>query len=166
DKTVLLVRSGASAMPFAALLIALARKRKNTLVGLRGCIEMDPLGVLSHEGKLPQSIKGAYEEMANLTCWAAERAPFLQTVCVHSRAWHEAGANAVQELAFSLATSVEYLREMNARGVDVDVVAPRTRFAITVGVNFFMEIAKLRALRMLWSRAVASVGGNEASQTL
>ena len=49
EKTSLLVRSGASAMPFAALLVALARKRKKTLTGLRGCIEMDPLGVLSHE---------------------------------------------------------------------------------------------------------------------
>ena len=113
---------------------------------LRGCIEMDPLGVLSHEGKLPQSLEGAYREMAALTRWAAERAPHLQTICVHSRAWHEAGGSAVQELAFTLATGVEYLREMNQRGLDVDLVAPRLRFAITVGENFFMEIAKLRAL--------------------
>jgi methylmalonyl-CoA mutase len=166
EKVVLLVRSGASALPFAALLIALARKRKKALAGLRGCIEMDPLGVLSHEGRLPQSLKGAYHEMANLTRWAAERAPFLQTICVHSRVWHEAGANAVQELAYSLATGVEYLREMNARGVDVDVVAPRIRFAITVGVNYFMEISKLRALRMLWARAVSVLGGNAQSQRL
>src|SRR5215468_4104206 len=131
EKVVLLVRSGASAMPFAALLIALARKRKKALTGLRGCIEMDPLGVLSHEGKLPQSLKGAYHEMATLTRWAVERAPFLQTICVHSRAWHEAGANAVQELGFSLGTGVEYLPEMNARGVDIDVVGPSIRFAIT-----------------------------------
>ncbi len=55
---------------------------------------------------------------------------------------------------------------MNQRGLDVDIVAPRIRFAVTVGVNFFMEIAKLRALRMLWSRAVAALGGNEDSQKL
>ncbi|SPE61761.1 methylmalonyl-CoA mutase, small subunit [Verrucomicrobia bacterium] len=166
DQTFLLVRCGASAMPLGALLVALARQRKKTLTGLRGCIEMDPLGVLSHEGRLPQSLEGAYEEMAMLTGWCAERAPHLQTVCIHSRAWHESGANAVQELALVLATGVEYLRQMNQRGVEVDVAAPRTRFAVTVGEHFFMELAKLRALRMLWSRAVEALGGNADSQRL
>jgi methylmalonyl-CoA mutase len=166
DKTFLLVRSGASAMPFAALLVALARKRKKASAGLRGVVEMDPLSVLAHEGKLPQSMGGAYREMASLTRWAADCAPHLQTICVHSRSWHEAGANAVQELAFTLATAVEYLRAMNERDLEVDVVAQRTRFAITVGVHFFMEIAKLRALRVLWSRVIATLGGNEQSQRL
>jgi methylmalonyl-CoA mutase len=125
---------------------------------------MDPLGVLSHEGTLPQSLDGAYREMAVLTQWAAQHAPRLQTICVHSRSWHEGGGNAVQELAFTLATAVEYLSEMHSRGLGVDIVAPRVRFAVTVGTSFFMEIAKLRALRMLWSRAVSVLDGAEASQ--
>jgi methylmalonyl-CoA mutase len=125
---------------------------------------MDPLAVLAHEGKLPQSIEGAYREMASLTTWAAHNCPELQTICVHSRAWHEAGGSAVQELAFSLAMGVEYLRAMSARGLDVELVAPRLRFAVTVGSNFFREIAKLRALRMLWSRAVAVCGASEQAQ--
>ena len=164
EKISLLVRSGASAMPFAALLIALARKRKKTLSSLKGCIEMDPLAVLANEGRLPQSIDGAYREMAALTQWASHHASQLQTICVHSRAWHESGGNAVQELGFTLAMAVEYLRAMNHRGLEVDLVAPQLRFAITVGSNFFMEIAKLRALRMLWSRAVSAAGGNENAQ--
>lgn len=166
ESTSLFIRSGASAMPFCALLVALARKRKKTPTALKGCIEMDPLGVLAHQGKLPQSVDGAYREMVVLTRWAIEHAPHLQTICVHSRAWHESGANAVQELAFTLATGVEYLRAANKRGLEVDQVAPRMRFAITVGVNFFMEISKLRALRMLWSRAVSAIGGSETSQRL
>ena len=165
-KTSLLVRSGASAMPFAALLMALVRRRKQQTSRLRGCIEMDPLGVLSHEGSLPQSLEGAYREMATLTSWAADRAPQLQTICVHSRAWHEGGGDAVQELAFTLATAVEYLREMNQRGLEVNTVAPRLRFAVTLGTNFFMEIAKVRALRMLWARAVTALEGNEDAQRL
>jgi methylmalonyl-CoA mutase len=166
EKISLFIRSGASAMPFAALLIALARKRGKPLANLRGCIEMDPLGVLSHEGTLPQSLASAYDEMAALTSWAARHTPGLQTVCVHSRAWHEAGGHAVQELAFTLATGVEYLRELNQRGLDVNAVAPGMRFAVTTGVNFFMEIAKLRALRMLWSRAVGALGGDASAQAL
>jgi methylmalonyl-CoA mutase len=160
----LFVRSGASAMPFAVLLAALLRKRKQAASALRGCVEMDPLGVLSHEGSLPQSLAGAYREMAALTRWAAACAPNLQTICVHSRAWHESGANAVQELAFTLATGVEYLREMSDRELDANVAGPRLRFAITVGENFFMEIAKLRALRLIWSRAVEAFGGDAKAQ--
>jgi methylmalonyl-CoA mutase len=164
--TFLFVRSGASGMPIAALLMALMRKRKQPLSLLRGCIEMDPLGVLSHEGSLPQSMEGAYREMAALTRWAADHAPRVQTTCVHSRAWHEAGGNAVQELAFTLAIGIEYLREMQRRGLDVNTVAPRIRFAVTVGQSLFMEIAKLRALRMLWSRVVAVLNGNQDAQKL
>lgn len=160
----LLVRSGASAMPFAALLAALMKKRKQPASSLRGCVEMDPLGVLSHEGSLPQSLPGAYREMAALTRWAAASAPNLQTICVHSRAWHEAGGSATQELAFTLATGVEYLREMSGHGLEADTVGPRFRFAVTVGENFFMEIAKLRALRLVWSRAVEAFGGGPAAQ--
>ena len=166
EKTSLFVRSGASALPFAALLVALARRRLRVLQSLHGCIEMDPLGVLAHEGKLPQSLGGAYREMAALTAWAAKNSPQLQTMCVHSRAWHEAGGNAVQELAYTVATGVEYLRQLNERGVPVNTAAPRIRFAVTVGTNFFLEIAKLRALRMLWSQAVAAAGGDEVAQKI
>jgi len=166
DTTSLFVRSGASALPFASLLIALARKRKKSPKNLRGCIEMDPLGVLAGEGKLPQSLDEAYREMAVLTRWAGTHAPSLRTICIHSRAWHEGGGSAVEELAFTLATALEYLRQMNEHGLDVDMVAPRIRFAVTVGEQFFTEIAKIRALRMLWSRLVASLGGNESSQRI
>ena len=166
DSTSLFIRSGASAMPFATVLVALARKRKKTPTALKGCIEMDPLGVLAHQGKLPQSLEGAYREMVVLTRWAIQHAPHLQTICVHSRSWHESGANAVQELAFTLATGVEYLRATHERELVLNEVAPRIRFAVTVGSNFFMEIAKLRALRMLWSRVIAVLGGSDESKKL
>lgn len=160
----LFIRSGASGMPVAALLAALARRRGVALTAVQGCIEVDPLGVLAHEGRLPQSLAGAYREMAAVTAWAAEAAPRLQTLCVHSRSWHEAGGNAVQELALSMATALAYLRAMEAAGLGVDVTAPRLRFAFTVGTQFFMEIAKLRAARMLWSRLVGVLGGSAEAQ--
>ncbi len=164
EKVPLFIRSGASGMPVGALLVALARERGCDPARLQGCIEIDPLGVLSHEGRLPQSLEAAFLEMASLTSWAARHAPRLQTICVHSRAWHEAGAHAAQELAFTLATALEYLRELHARGLAVEDAAPRIRFAYTVGTRFFMEIAKLRAARLLWARLVSALGASEASQ--
>lgn len=166
EKISLFVRSGASALPFAAILAALVKQRGLNLSKLQGCIEMDPLGVLAHEGTLPQSLDEAWREMAALTGWAAEAAPKLQTICVHSRSFHEAGGNAVQELAYALAMGVQYLREMESRGLSVDVVAPRMRFAFCVGQNFFTEIAKFRAARLLWSRIVEAMGGNMCAQSM
>lgn len=163
-KVSLLIRSGSSALPFAALLAAMVRKRGSFTHNLRGCIEMDPIGVLSHEGTLPHSLKGAYREMAELTRWAYTHAPQFQTICIHARAWHESGGTAVQELAFASATAIEYFRAMHEHDLPVDRVAPRMRLAITVGSNFFMEIAKLRAARVLWSQIVNTLGGEESSR--
>ncbi len=164
ERVPLLVRSGASGLPFAALLMAVVRRRRQDPAQVRGCIEIDPLGVLAHEGRLPQSLASAYREMAALTRWAAERAPGLETVCVHARAWHEAGGHAVQELAFTLATALEYFRALAGQGLGVDTTAPRMRLAFTVGSQFFMEIAKLRAARLVWARLVGVMGGSEDAQ--
>lgn len=162
----LFVRSGAAAMPLAALLAALARRRGVAIDSLRGCIEMDPLGVLAHEGQLPQSMDQAYDEMEALTRWAVQFAPGWRTICVHSRPWHEAGASSVQELAFSMATALEYLRAMHQRGLDVDRVAPKMRFALTVGSQFFMEIAKIRAARLIWARLIQALAGGAEARAL
>jgi len=166
DKTSLFIRSGSSALPFAALLAALCHKTGLATSRLTGCIEMDPLGVLAHEGRLPHSLEGAYREMAELMRWAMAHAPHLQTVCVHTRSWHEGGGHAVQELAFSLATAADYLRALAARGIPVHHAAPRIRFAITVGADFFTEIAKLRAARLLWSQLTEALGGPGHAQPL
>ncbi|MGH9048704.1 MAG: methylmalonyl-CoA mutase family protein, partial [Acidimicrobiia bacterium] len=66
----------------------------------------------------------------------------------------EAGATAVQELAFTIADGLEYVRVATARGLDVDAFAGRLSFFFAIGMNFFMEIAKLRAARLLWTRVM------------
>ena len=63
----------------------------------------------------------------------------------------EAGANLVQELAFTLADGLEYVKAANERGLDVDQFAPRLSFFFAIGMNFFSETAKLRAARTLWA---------------
>src|SRR5690349_23038094 len=67
----------------------------------------------------------------------------------------EAGATAVQELAFTLADGAEYVRTAMAAGLEVDAFAPRLSFFFAIGMNFFMEVAKLRAARLLWARLMA-----------
>src|SRR5690606_22741457 len=133
---------------------------------LRGCIATDPLGELVRYGILPTTLENSYDEMAMLTKWAVEKVNSLQTIAIHSYQYHNGGASAVHELAFVMATAVEYVREMQARGIEIDVIAPRMRFMFAVGSNFFMEIAKLRAAKLLWSQIIKAFGGNEISQRM
>src|ERR1700760_4020224 len=71
---------------------------------------------------------------------------------------HEAGGTAVQELAYTLGDGIEYVRAALAKGLDVDAFAPRLSFFFGIGMNFFMETAKLRAARLLWSRIMDGFG--------
>ena len=115
---------------------------------------IDPLARLVR-GTLDKPLEAAFDELAK-----AER------VGVSTRPYHNAGGNAVQELAFALATGVEYLRQAEKRGVGVDVLAPKMVFGFAMGSDFFMGIAKLRAARLLWSRVVAASGGNADAQKM
>jgi methylmalonyl-CoA mutase len=83
--------------------------------------------------------------------YTAEYMPKFNSISISGYHMQEAGATLVQELAFTLADGVEYVRKATERGLDVDGFAPRLSFFFNVGMNFFMEIAKLRASRMLWA---------------
>ena len=78
---------------------------------------------------------------------------------IHGAAFREAGATAVEEIGFALAAGVDFLAAMEERGVDVNRAAAALEFSFAVGSNYFFEIAKFRAFRMLWARAVESFGG-------
>jgi len=160
------VESGSAALVYAALLVALAREKGVDSARLRGSVGLDPLRGLVELGRLPLALDKAYDELALLTKWSAANAPGLQTVSASGHAFHDGGANAVQELAFTLAAAVHHLRELESRGVDVEVAAPRIRMSLSVGTHFFLEIARLRAARWLWARVVEESGGGESARKL
>jgi methylmalonyl-CoA mutase len=88
--------------------------------------------------------------VADIIGFTAEHMPRFNSISISGYHMQEAGANAVQEVAFTLADGVEYVRAAMARGLAVDAFAPRLSFFFGIGMNFFMEIAKLRAARILW----------------
>jgi len=166
ERTPLFIRTGASGLPLLAMVLAMLEKQSRSGAKLRGCIGSDPLGELAATGQLPRSLDGAYEDMVQLATWATTVAPELRTVMVCGHPYHDGGGSAVQELAFALATGVEYLRELQARGVTIDQAAPRLLFAFSLGSNLFMEIAKLRAVRLLWTKIVTAFGGGEEARKM
>lgn len=90
--------------------------------------------------------------VADIIAYTAEHMPRFNSISISGYHMQEAGATAVQELAFTLADGREYVRAALAQGLDVDRFAGRLSFFFGIGMNFFMEIAKLRAARLLWSR--------------
>ena len=89
--------------------------------------------------------------VADIIAYTAERMPRFNSISISGYHMQEAGATAVQELAFTLADGLEYVRAARSRGLEVDAFAPRLSFFFAIGMNFFMEIAKLRAARLLWA---------------
>ncbi len=162
----LFVRAGADALPVAHSLLALLKSRGRPATDLHDGVLADPLGELVLSGALPASLEKACDDMAALTRLAKTEGLALRTLGVDAGIWAEAGANAVQELAFGLATGVEYLRQLDQRGLAADETGPRFLFTYALGSNLFMEIAKLRAARLVWARAVGAAGGEADAQRL
>ena len=93
--------------------------------------------------------------VADIIEYTARHMPRFNSVSISGYHMQEAGANAVQELAFTLADGLAYVRAALERGLAVDDFAPRLSFFFCIGMNFFMEIAKLRAARLLWARLMS-----------
>jgi methylmalonyl-CoA mutase len=93
--------------------------------------------------------------VADIIEFAAGRMPRFNSISISGYHMQEAGANAVIELAFTLADGLEYVRAALGKGLSIDAFAPRLSFFFAMGMNFYMEVAKLRAARMLWAELMS-----------
>lgn len=152
------VPAGLSALPLTAMFSAAMIEQGKKPSELRGAILADPFSEWLGRGSLPAGLNSAYADMAVLTEWATRSGSELRTIGVAAGHWADAGGSAVHELAFGLATGVEYLRALAERHITPERAASRFLFTFSSGSNFFMEVAKFRAARLLWERAVAAAG--------
>jgi len=157
------VNGGAAFLPAAALVVALLRRRKVDPANARCAFNADPLGALVSDGQLPIPINLALEEMADLAAWTVKNYPHCTSIKVDTGAYHHAGATSTQDLAFAVATAVEYLRALTQAGIDVDSAASQIVFETSVGCQFFRGIAKLRALRKMWAKVLTTAGCSETA---
>ncbi len=104
--------------------------------------------------------------VADIIEYTAKEMPKFNSISISGYHMQEAGANLVQELAYTLADGREYVRAALARGMEVDAFAPRLSFFFAVGMNFFMEAAKLRAARLLWHRIMQGFGAQKAESLM
>lgn len=162
----LYVYAGANAVPLLALVAAARRASGEDMAEVRGIVGADPIGALAADGKLPASLDAHYDSLAAAARWATVNAPHLRTVFVRSDVYSNGGANDVQEVASVLATATAYLRALCERGLTIDEAASQIAFTFSMGANFFLQIAKLRAVRPLWAQIVGAFGGSAEAQKM
>ncbi|MBF1691967.1 MAG: acyl-CoA mutase large subunit family protein [Selenomonas sp.] len=162
----LYVYAGANAVPLLALVAAARRASGEDMAEVHGIVGADPIGALAADGKLPASLDAHYDSLAAAARWATVNAPHLRTVFVRSDVYSNGGANDVQEVASVLATATAYLRALCERGLTIDEAASQIAFAFSMGANFFLQIAKLRAVRPLWAQIVGAFGGSAEAQKM
>ncbi|SHF09544.1 heterodimeric methylmalonyl-CoA mutase small subunit [Mariniphaga anaerophila] len=134
------------ALPFAEY-ISERKENKNNIVGSSSS---DPIGSFVLKGKLKPD---ALDEIANAIN-KTRKIPHFRVIGVNGKFFANSGASIVQELAFSLAQGVEYLTKLTDAGLNIEYVAGNIKFNFGISNNYFMEIAKLRAARLLWAQIV------------
>jgi methylmalonyl-CoA mutase len=139
-------------LPVMALYIVAAEEQGVPQEKLEGTIQNDILKEFMVRNTYIYPPEPSMRIVADIMAYTAERAPKFNSISISGYHMQEAGATADLELAYTLADGLEYVRAGVAAGLDVDAFAPRLSFFWGVGMSFFMEVAKLRAARLLWAK--------------
>ena len=136
------------------LFVAVAKKNGFDTKEIKGTVNFDIFAHALKHGAFRKGEEGDYAEAVELLNYAKENLPKFRVLAVNGKLFANAGSNIVQELGFSLAEANELLAKLSDKGCDVTTVAKNIAFNFATGGNYFMEIAKIRAARMLWSKIV------------
>ena len=148
--TVSMTMNGA-VLPIMAMFVATAEEQGVQRNQLVGTLQNDILKEFMVRNTYIYPPQPSMRIVADIIAFTAQHMPKFNPISISGYHMQEAGATCVQELAFTIADGLEYVRAALATGMDVDAFAPRLSFFFCIGMNFFMEIAKLRAARVLWS---------------
>ncbi len=141
-------------LPVLAGFIVAAEEQGVPQAKLQGTIQNDILKEFMVRNTYIYPPAPSMRIVADIIEHTAQHMPKFNSISISGYHMQEAGATAVQELAFTLADGLEYVRAAMSKGLKIDDFAPRLSFFFCIGMNFFMEIAKLRAARYLWARLV------------
>ncbi|MCL4127459.1 UNVERIFIED_CONTAM: hypothetical protein GTU68_007989 [Idotea baltica] len=155
DKVSVSMTMNGAVIPILANFIVAGEEQGHDRAVLSGTIQNDILKEFMVRNTYVYPPEPSMRLVADIIEYTADNMPKFNSISISGYHMQEAGANLVQELAFTLADGREYVRTAIARGMDVDAFAPRLSFFFAIGMNFFMEAAKLRAARLLWSRIMA-----------
>lgn len=143
-------------IPILAMYIVAAEEQGVKPSLLSGTIQNDILKEFMVRNTYIYPPEPSMKIVADIIEYTSKNMPKFNSISISGYHMHEAGANAVQELAYTLADGLEYVRAALSKGLDIDDFAPRLSFFWGIGMNFFMEIAKMRAARFLWAELLST----------
>lgn len=155
-----------SGLAYLSLFAAYLKSAGYNLSDIKGGLSIDPINRLAAKGELPLPLDYLYNEMAEVIKWTDKNMPQMKVIAVDSSVYQRAGASSVQELAYSLSTAVEYFNQMTDIIPEPDLLAEKFRFTFGTGSFYFMEVAKLRAARILWSKILPEYGVKDDEITM
>lgn len=121
---------------------------------INGCLNADPLGELSLKGAEKPEIILDFKELAELLKSSTKKFPLLRSLSVNGSIFHQSGTSVVQELGLSISIMVEYISRLKDAGMETDEIASHFQFNLSTGSSYFMEIAKIRAARILYANII------------
>ena len=148
-------------IPVLAMFIVAAEEQGVRQEQLEGTIQNDILKEFMFRNTYIYPPEPSMRIVGDIIAHTAQHMPKFNSISISGYHMHEAGATAVQELAYTLADGMEYVRAAQAKGLDIDAFAGRLSFFFGIGMNFFLEVAKLRAARKLWSQIMTDLGAKD-----
>ena len=153
-------------LPVMAMYIVAAEEQGVARSALTGTVQNDILKEFMVRNTYIYPPDPSMRIVADIIAYTAREMPRFNPISISGYHMQEAGATAVQELAFTLADGIEYVRAAIRGGLEVDEFAPRLSFFFGIGMNFFMEVAKLRAARLLWAEMIGKLFAPSSPRSL
>jgi len=153
-------------LPIMAFFIVAGEEQGVPRAELTGTIQNDILKEFAVRNTYIYPPEPSMRIVSDIIAYCAAEMPKFNSISISGYHMHEAGATAVQELAYTLADGMEYVRAAQADGLDIDDFAGRLSFFWGIGMNLFMEVAKLRAARTLWARIMTDLGAKQEKSKL
>ena len=161
DKVSVSMTMNGAVIPVLANFIVTGEEQGHDRSLLSGTIQNDILKEFMVRNTYIYPPKPSMRIIADIIEYTSNEMPKFNSISISGYHMQEAGANLVQELAYTLADGKEYVKTAMARGMDIDKFAGRLSFFFAIGMNFFMEAAKLRAARLLWHRIMDDLGAKD-----
>ncbi|MEO7655544.1 MAG: methylmalonyl-CoA mutase family protein, partial [Sphingomicrobium sp.] len=153
-------------LPIMAFFIVVGEEQGVPRADLTGTIQNDILKEFAVRNTYIYPPEPSMRIVSDIIAFCAAEMPKFNSISISGYHMHEAGATAVQELAYTLADGMAYVRVAQDAGLDIDMFAPRLSFFFGIGMNLFMEVAKLRAARTLWARIMTDLGAKSEKSKL
>jgi methylmalonyl-CoA mutase len=155
DKMTVSMTMNGAVLPVMAMYIVAAEEQGVSPEKLAGTLQNDILKEFMVRNTYIYPPTPSMRIVSDIIAYSSANMPRFNSMSISGYHMQEAGATCAQELAYTIADGIEYVRAAIASGLEVDAFAPRLSFFFAIGMNFFMEVAKLRAARLLWSTLMA-----------